>query len=421
MVKNIDVINQDQTDFVQKARFRSIRTLCLVCAIASTITALVSFDSLPYVVHHLVLSSIFIVGFLINQKGKLKVATRFITIATTLWIVEMSVAFGRETNNDNYLIIALVAITLFYSEGLSRVIVVVAIILLAAGIHTYYQYASPLFELPAAIKFFAFLNVVLPLAIISIICWNVIKEAAANQAIIKEQKQGLEEAVQFKDRILSIVGHDMRSPFNSAKSLIDLMENDLLSEEERKVVLRNLKENIEVSLQTLDNILGWASQGYYGAVLKTKTKQEPLNLHTLVDRISILFSHIASEKQIVLINDIPPATYIEADLEQILFVLRNVTSNALKFSFKGEKIVFHAEKDSQGHTLVSIIDKGVGMSKEMISSLFQISTRFSKEGTTNEKGSGLGLIFCKEFVENNKGEMWLDSEPGKGTTVTLRF
>ena len=415
------VTNAEQAEFVRKARMRSIRIICLLSAIASSVTAIVSIDSIPYFIHHVVLSGIFIAGYILNQKGKLNAATKFITITTTLWIVEMCIAFGGETNNNNYLIIALVAITLIYSQGYYRLISAITIIILSIGIYIYQQSAPPLFELPAAITFFSYLNVVLPLIIISLICWNVIKEATANHAIIEEQKNALEDALQFKDKILSIIGHDMRSPFTSAKSLIDVMDSDLLTEEERTMALQSLRENIDVSLQTLDNILGWASQGYYGAVLKTKVKREPLDLHSMVEKVKALFSHIAEQKQITLVNDIPPTTFIEADLEQIQFVLRNLTSNALKFSFTGEQIVFNAEKDADGKTLVSIIDQGVGMTMEMVSSLFQINTRFSIEGTVNEKGSGLGLIFCKEFIENNKGEMWLESEPGKGTRVNLRF
>jgi signal transduction histidine kinase len=421
MVLTSPVANIERAEFVRKARARSIRIICLLSAIASTITAIVSLDSTPYFIHHVVLSCIFITGYILNHSGKLNAATKFITIASTLWIVEMCIAFGHETNNNNYLIIALVAITLFYSEGYYRIVSATSIIVLSVSIYAYQQSAPPLFELPAAITFFSYLNVVLPLIIISFICWNVIKEATANQATIQQQKDALEDALQFKDKILSIVGHDMRSPFTSAKSLIDLMDSDLLTEEERRMAFQSLRENIDVSLQTLDNILGWASQGYYGAVLKTKVKREPLNLHSMVEKVKALFSHIAEQKQITLVNDIPPTTFIEADLEQMQFVLRNLTSNALKFSFTGEQVVFRAEEDTDGKTLVSIIDRGVGMTREMVSSLFHINTRFSKEGTTNEKGSGLGLIFCKEFIENNKGEMWLESEPGKGTRVNLRF
>jgi signal transduction histidine kinase len=99
-------------------------------------------------------------------------------------------------------------------------------------------------------------------------------------------------------------------------------------------------------------------------------------------------------------------------------VLRNVTNNALKFSHSGQTITFTAIEQG-GQVTVSIRDEGVGMTKETVDSLFQISNRFSKAGTTNEKGTGLGLIFCKEFIENNNGKLLIDTDLGAGTTVSF--
>lgn len=417
MKKNDRAIS-DSKDFVHRARVQSIRMICILCASASILGAFGGIDSIDFFIHHLVLAGIFITGFILNHNGRLLWATRFITIATTLWIVEASIGFGEELGLQSFIIIALVAITLFYSHGYYRMISVVAIIVLAALISVYQINYPPLFKLPVTTPYFVFTNAVMPLCIIAIICWNVLAEALANQAVIEEQKKALQESVQFKDRVFSIIGHDLRAPFNSTKSLIELIENDYLTEAEKKEALNELKKGISVSMQTLDNILGWASQGYYGAQLNTKTKMEPLNLHNMVEHVKALFAQTATMKQVTLVNDIPPATYVQADLEQISFVLRNLASNALKFSYAGQNVVFSASKNAD-RTVVSVIDKGVGMTQDMLSSLFQITTRFSKEGTTNEKGTGLGLIFCKEFVENNKGDMWLESQPGSGTTVNI--
>lgn len=374
---------------------------------------------MPYTINLLILAAIFTVGLGFSYFKREKIAEQFITIATTIWIVEMAIGFGSEIGIENYLIIALVAITIYYSKGNYRLLSIVTIIVLAAFIKIYQKNNPPFFSPPAAASYMYVINTIAPFIIICIICWNVINNALHYQSVIKKQEAALLESIQFKDKVFSIIGHDMRSPFNSAKSLVDLIENDMLTPEERTTALQELRDGINVSLQTLDNILGWASQGYYGSILNTKTKIEPLNLRAEAEKVIRLFNHVATQKKIVFINNIDPDTFVNADLEQISFVLRNITSNALKFSFEGQNITFSTRLDNNGKTIVSIRDEGIGMTQDMIASLFQISKRFSKEGTTKEKGTGLGLIFCKEFINNNNGDIWIDSRPNAGTSVNF--
>lgn len=393
--------------------------VCLISGMLALLSAFIGSDSTPYAISLLALSLIFIVTLVLNKVVKEVALTgRFVTAATTVWIIWMCIAFGRDLGEQNYLIIALIALLIISKKGPVRTFSVVFLILVAVIISFYQSYYLPLFPVPNLINVLSLVNVITPLGIVSLICWKTVEHVTKSQAVIELQKQQLSDSNQFKDIILSIIGHDMRSPFQSAKSIVYLLESDMLTDEERKAILKELQSNIDVSLQTLDNILGWASQGYYGSVLKAKTKIEQLILYNMVQQTTAFFEHLAIQKMVRFNNEIDPAIALAGDLEQISFVLRNVTNNALKFSHSGQTITFTAIEQG-GQVTVSIRDEGVGMTKETVDSLFQISNRFSKAGTTNEKGTGLGLIFCKEFIENNNGKLLIDTDLGAGTTVSF--
>jgi signal transduction histidine kinase len=393
--------------------------VAIISAVLALMSALVGSDSMPYMFSLVALAGIFACTLVLNNmKGRTLATEYFVTFATTAWIVYMCIAFSGDLGQQNYLVIALVALAVFSGRKLYKTISIIVIIALAVLVNLYQRHYPPLFALPRAATLLFAVNVVTPLSIIALICLRVLRDVRGTQAIIEEQNRQLAESNQFKDRVFSIIGHDMRAPFNSARSLVELMEDDLLTAEERRIALKELRAGIDVSLQTLDNLLGWASQGYYGSVLKTKTLVKHIEVHSLVERNIQLFHHLATRKDIRFVNEIPTGVEIAADLEQLSFVLRNITSNAIKFSHAGQTITFKAWQDDKT-VVVSIHDQGVGMTRDMISALFQITTRFSKEGTTKEKGTGLGLIFCKEFIESNNGKLWIESEPGRGTTVSF--
>lgn len=227
--------------------------------------------------------------------------------------------------------------------------------------------------------------------------------------------EALREANAFKDQLISIMAHDLRSPLNTIKGTLELLEGDMLTIEERKAILTGLQETVENTLLTLDNLLGWASQRAYAGMLGTKTKDEPLNIYGLAQRAIEYAGFHTKKKTVHIINSIPLDIYAIGDLEQVSFVLRNLISNAVKFSYPDQHVEVTAiNKDDM--VQVSVKDDGIGMPDSRIETLFQIATRSSDIGTHNEKGTGLGLIFCKEFVENNGGKIWVEQNDQKGLT-----
>jgi two-component system sensor histidine kinase/response regulator len=402
--------------FAHQSKVRIMNLICIISSLLSFVTAYIGRDSFPYTISLCALAFIFIGSFILNNSPKVSLIKYVVPLATTLWITYMCFAFSKDLGTQNYLVIALVALCIFSAKRSYRLVSVTLILIAAVIISLYQRYYPPFFVSPRAVDYLFIVNVFTPLIIIAIICWNVVKDSVKRQSIIEEQKRALEDSNKFKDQVLSIIGHDMRSPFNSAKSLIHLIDNDLLSKEEKQLVIQELKSDIDLSLQTLDNILAWASQAYYGSVLDNSTKKEQLDIYSIVEKAILSFNHLAAQKKIELINAVPKSTYVWGDIEQLSFVFRNLTSNAFKFSHAGQQILIDA-KSEDGKTTFAVKDNGIGMGKEILNSLFKINNRASQQGTAREKGSGLGLIFCKEFIENNDGQLWLENEQGTGTTV----
>ncbi|TCC88037.1 HAMP domain-containing histidine kinase [Pedobacter frigiditerrae] len=402
--------------FTKKSRTKLINLVCHLSAILALASALLGSDSVPYSLSMIALSGIFIASLLLKLNAKDSVGKFFVPLATSLWITYMCIAFGSELGTQNYLVIALVALAIYANGNTYRVTSILGVLIVAILVNGYQYNNAPLYPLPRFGHVIFMINVITPLAIISMMCWKVINQTRDSQQLINQQKWELQQSNQFKDRILSILGHDMRSPFNSTKSLIDMLDLDMLSTSERRTIVDQLRNDIDLSLSTLDNILAWASQGYYGSLMGTGVKSENLALADMASKTVAAFQHLGSLKKVSIINSIPSECVAYADFQQISFVLRNLTNNALKFSYTGGHITLNGKLGVQGVT-ISIKDQGTGMDASILSSLFNIGNRMTRRGTAGEKGSGLGLIFCKEFVENNGGKLWIESVTGQGTTV----
>jgi signal transduction histidine kinase/Flp pilus assembly protein TadD len=223
---------------------------------------------------------------------------------------------------------------------------------------------------------------------------------------------------QTKNRLFAIVSHDLRSPINSLLGLFSLFDNNNLSNEEFLHLTRRLKTNVETMSFTLNNLLYWAKSQLEG--IETIPKKH--NLATLCNENIVLHESQAVQKQINIKHQVPSDLFFWGDLEQINLVLRNLLVNAIKFSPIGGEIQLHACTDGQ-FLLVSVKDKGVGLSLQQQEALFTQALA-STPGTAREKGTGLGLMLCKEFVENNGGRIWAESQMGQGSIfyfTTPRF
>ena len=221
-----------------------------------------------------------------------------------------------------------------------------------------------------------------------------------------------------KDKFFSIIAHDLRSPFNSILGFSDILLNNFENYKvpEQKKFLGIMNKEIRRTYKLLKNLLLW-SQSQRGTI---DFHPEKVNLFLLCRETIELLRSTAANKAIFLINQIPEDIYVMADKNMLLTILRNLISNAIKFTPKEGKITIKADLNSnenkQNWIQVSVKDSGIGIVKEKISQLFDISENISTKGTDGEAGTGLGLILCKEFIEKHGGKICVESEVGKGSS-----
>jgi signal transduction histidine kinase len=226
-----------------------------------------------------------------------------------------------------------------------------------------------------------------------------------------EQKQ--KELNVTKDKLFSIIGHDLRGPIGGFKSLLQLLISgyDLSNTESLVKMLKVTHKSAISTHELLENLLEWAKSQRNEIVFSP----DKLLLFAVVSQTSDLFKDICSAKEISIINNVSPNTYVLADKNMLMTVLRNLISNALKFSPNGKQIIITAT-ENETEVVVTVKDEGVGIRAEDITKLFDDSEQFTTYGTNGEKGSGLGLMLCKEFVVRNGGTLSVQSEIGNGSS-----
>ena len=248
-----------------------------------------------------------------------------------------------------------------------------------------------------------------------------ITERKQAEQIIKENEEKLRNLNATKDKLFSIIAHDLRSPFNSILGFSELLIKNSQNFEVAKAekYLEIINSSAKNTLSLLNNLLDWA---------KTQTgqiiyKPEKINLATIISDVIELSHSNAKAKNITLNHIQPDIIEIYTDMNILKVVLRNLISNALKFTNSNGKIEISAIKN-QNNIEITVSDNGIGMNKETQHKLFKIDPTIVTDGTNAEKGSGLGLILCKEFVEKLNGKIWIESEENIGSkfifTVPLK-
>lgn len=239
-----------------------------------------------------------------------------------------------------------------------------------------------------------------------------ITERKKAEIALRENEKKLRVSNAQKDKFFSIIAHDLRSPFNAIMGLSELLA-DQVSEKNYEGIdeyAHLIKQSSHLSMDLLTNLFQW-SQSQTGRIAYNP---EIFDLGDLIKENQRLLTATAGQKAITISKVLSHKIAVSADKQMINTVLRNLISNAIKFTNEGGEITITAEKRAED-ILVSVHDNGIGISKERLKTLFQIDESYSTLGTNNEKGTGLGIILCMEFVEKHGGKIWAESEEGKGT------
>lgn len=239
------------------------------------------------------------------------------------------------------------------------------------------------------------------------------KTLAAANLKMEQQNIQLVELNATKDKFFSIISHDLKGPLNSLTSFSGLLINhtDMLSKEEIQMLAKDLDKSVKNLFGLLENLLEW-SRSQTGNI---DYKAEAFDINSLLDLNAELLKMQAQNKSIALKNNNTLAVEVLAHKNSVNTVIRNLISNAIKFTPQNGQITIDL-KDKPNEITVSIADTGVGMSEDVMRKLFRIDTKHTTKGTADEKGTGLGLILCKEFIDKNGGKIWVESTLNKGTT-----
>lgn len=234
--------------------------------------------------------------------------------------------------------------------------------------------------------------------------------------IITGQNQELSLTNSEKDKLFSIIAHDLKGPFQSILGFTELFRDEgvRMEPEEIRKISGLLHYSASRTAQLLDDLLNWArlQQG------RIAFSPEPMLVGQMLDFIGELMQEKAQQKNIQIVSKLPENLSLKADKEMLKTILRNLLSNALKFSHPGGKVVISAMSEN-GYVKVSVSDSGIGVPADKIENLFSIGNEHIMPGTANEKGTGLGLVLCREFVEKHGGRIWVNSVEGKGSTFTF--
>ncbi len=238
-------------------------------------------------------------------------------------------------------------------------------------------------------------------------------ERKRNSDALNQFAQELKEANQSKDKFFSIIAHDLKSPFQGLLGYSQILstEYETLSEEEKKLFISSIDELSNSAYKLLENLLEW-SRLQTG---KMVFNPEQLNLFVELFPTLSLVKQTAWNKEIELTYSIDSSIFVQADKNMLSTIVRNLISNSIKFTNSGGNIMV-ASKLVNNFVEISIADSGIGMRKEDLEKLFKLDKTISTKGTANEEGTGLGLLLCKEMINQHGGKIWVESELGKGTT-----
>jgi len=236
----------------------------------------------------------------------------------------------------------------------------------------------------------------------------------AEKTLIKSE-QRLRELNATKDKFFSIIAHDLKNPFNDLMGFTQLLALNIDKYDKTKIeqFAQIIHQSSKLAYNLLENLLDW-SRSQTGTL---KFKPEKISVSQLIEENISLLESTARNKNIKIYSEVNGNTYAYADKNMVRTIVRNLISNAIKYTNQGGHI---RVMSSCGNSCeISVSDSGIGISSENIDKIFKIDESFSTLGTEREKGTGLGLILCKEFVEKNGGKLRIKSEPSKGSTFTF--
>ncbi|ADR20705.1 hypothetical protein MATR_16700 [Marivirga tractuosa] len=270
----------------------------------------------------------------------------------------------------------------------------------------------------------AYISIILISVIILILIWTLLlnirknKILAKQQKTIESQKLRLESLNFTKDKFFGIVAHDIKAPLNNMKALSDLMLShiDRLEKKEIREMAQMTSNSLKSTIKMADNLISWARLQMGDVAVDQSLVDVGNNLADIVT----LFKDIAAKKQIEMLSSFESDLKIIVDPNQLEFIIRNLLNNAVKFTRAHGMIKISGQQENN-KVIITVADNGIGMPDEIKENVFKLESKHSMKGTDGEKGTGLGLMLCQEFITLNNGVLTIESKEDQGTVITLTF
>jgi len=393
----------------------------LICIIGIILSAILILSKFMIIISLLVLCILCIVYYFVRFKRIIKpfiipiIVISFIGISG-IWVL----GGGIDGSNIIIWIVALILALIVAPEKLQKYVITLFLLLLTIVYLIQFYRPDLIIKFPSENK--RWLNSFLTITYSSLFIYIIIKYLLNHYNI--ERKRAEENEKQLlqintdKDRFISILGHDLKNPFNNILGFSEILtdEIDSLNKGEIKDIAHNINKSAQITNKLLDDILMWAraQQG------KTPFSPQKLGFAEICNGAVEVLKPIADAKNISINYSKVDNITVFADRDMIKTIFRNLVSNAIKFTNNDGVININAEQ-TQSNITISVTDNGIGIASDNLVKLFDISDVLTTKGTAGETGTGLGLLLCKEFVEKHGGKIWVESEVGKGSDFKFKL
>lgn len=341
----------------------------------------------------------------INSYGKFFLARLILTFLASILFTISAILFR---NGAEYLLLVnLVVIIIYFNEKRFLISISLLNCLLFIGIKIFLDSSVIYDTVPFGRVVFNIVWTLLAMAMALLFFKN---EQLSYQEQVEEKNRDLQKMNDTKEKLFSIISHDLRSPIGQLKNLLQLVSDQQISPETFQQFSSKLSTEVDSLHSTLDNLLRWSISQLQGI----KAMPEKVDLEEMVRLKFAMFKQPAEQKNIRLIAE-DLHHYVWADPNHVQLVLRNLISNAIKYSYENGRILVRSSVKDQ-MVIIEVNDTGMGMNEDVRQSIFNPENIVSNRGTANERGTGLGLKLCKEFVEKNNGAIWVESTNEKGSS-----
>ncbi len=418
------IFGENENYSLEQRLFISALIIGILLGFAGTLTNFILITENEAIIIPSILSFVLVIFFyLVRFKGLFKILVLPIIIFSYLGLAVIWYFNGGMDGSNEFIFIVAFILGLLIVEQNQKIYLFIFYVILKTALYLLQLYRPELIIGFPSVKA-RWLDIFFTSIYVSFIIYLIInflhKNYTKERLTVEDSKKELQElnlelneSNNTKDLFFSIISHDLKSPFNSIIGLSDLLVRNVNTYDREKFQLlaKNINKSANETYLLLENLLKW-SRLQRGIIIPDYGKY---NLSKMISELGILYRESAKTKEIIINENVSEDIFVYCDEEIVKTVLRNLIANSIKFT-EPKGFIYVSANENNGLVEIQITDTGVGIANEKIPELFSIDKNNSTKGTANEKGTGLGLHLCKALIEKHGGEMWVESDIGKGSS-----